>query len=187
MGNAKLLVSALGKILVFRIRFVRLVVILPVRLRRTRFWLIRLVPWPWSRLDIRIGSRFGTLLFPSLDFLQSMLLPSYSLQFWTNNTLVESPLPSMGRFLGPKVLYFLGSLVLVLVLPIAFGGVTGLGILGLLAVLTAFAPFGVLGFLARTLAVVTPLTTSVFTSGLEVTTVGLARGIRFGSGPRTLG
>ena len=187
MGNAKLLVSALGKILVVRIWFVRLVIILPVRLRRTRFRLVRLVSWPWSRLDIRVGSRFRILLLCSFECLQSMLLSSHSLYLRTDNTLIELLLPSMGSFLGPKVLYFLGSLVLVLVLPIPFSGVTGLGILGLLAVLTAFAPFGVLGFLARTLAVVTPLTTSAFTSGLEVTTVVLARGIRLGLGPRTLG
>ena len=96
----------------------------------------------------------------------------------------------MRCILGPQILYFLGSLVLVglvLVSPIALGGVTGLGILGLLAVLSALAPLGVLGFLARALAVVAPLTTSVFTSGLEVTTVGLARGIRLGPRPRTLG
>ena len=166
MGNAKLPVSALGKILVFRIRFVRLVVILPVRLRRMGSWLIRLDPRPWSRLDIRIGSRLGTLLFPSLDFFQCMLLSSHDLQFWTNNTSVESPSPSMGGILGSKILYFLGSLVLVLVLAIAFGGVTGLGILCLLTVLTALAPLGVLGFLARSLAAVTPLTTSVIASGL---------------------
>ena len=183
MGNAKLLVSALGKILVFRIRFVRLVVILPVRFRRTRSWLIRLGSRLWSRL----GTRLGILLLPPVDFFHSSLLPSHSLYLWTNNTSVEPPFPSMGCILGPEVLHFPGSLVLVLVSPIALGGVTGLGILGLLAVLVAFAPFGVLGFLARTLAVVTPLTTSVFTSGLEVPTVVLARGIRLGLGSRTLG
>ena len=179
----KLLVSALGKILVLRIRFVRLVIVLPVRFRRTRSWWIRLGP----RLRSRLGSRLGTLLMPSLDFFHSMLLSSHSLNFWTNNTSVESPLPSMGCILGLKISYLPVRFVLVLVLPTAFGSVTGLGILGLLAVLTAFARFEVLGFLARSLAVVTPLTTSVIASGLEVSTVGLARGVRLGFGPRTLG
>ena len=137
-----------------------------MRLRRTRSW--------WIRLGLRLESRLGILLFPPLDFFHSMLLSSQTLNLWTNNTSVErTPLPSMGCILGPQVLHFPGSLVLVLVSPIALGGVTGLGVLGLLAVLTALAPFGVLGFLARTLAVVTPLTTSVSTSGLEVTTVVL--------------
>ena len=96
----------------------------------------------------------------------------------------------MRCILGPQSLYLLGSLVLVglvLVLSIALVGVTGLGVLGLLGILAAFAPLGVLGFLARTFAVLAPLTTSVITSGLEVATVVLSRGIRLGPRPRTLG
>ena len=187
MGNAKLLVSALGKILVFRIWFVRLVIILLVRLGRMRFWWLRLVPRSWSRFD----SSLGILLLLSLEFLSSSLLPSQSFNLRTDNTSIErTSSPSMRCILGPQSLYFLGSLVLVglvLVLPIALVGVTGLGVLGLLGILAAFAPLGVLGFLARTFAVLAPLTTSVITSGLEVATVVLARGIRLGPRPRTLG
>ena len=64
---------------------------------------------------------------------------------------------------------------------------TGLGVLCLLTVQTVLAPLGVLGVLARSLAVVAPLTASVITSGLLVSTVSLARVVRFRLGPRTLG
>ena len=64
---------------------------------------------------------------------------------------------------------------------------TGLGVLCLSTVLTVLAPLGVLGFLARSLAIVAPLTAAIITSGLLLALVSLARVVRLRLGPRTLG